>query len=361
MKLQNYLRDKGLTGLVNEFKIKVNRHQDFPNLVCLKYSQLESPLEKKIVQQCRGIILDESKNWQIVSYPYDKFFNYGESQAPAIDWNSAVVYEKLDGSLMSLYYYQNQWRVQSSGTADGAGKVNVSNFSFQELFWKVWQELNYQLPQEIEHCFMFELMTPYNRIVVRQEHYKLVLHGVRNIKTLQEQNPLNWAEKTGWEVVKTYPLENLAAIIEASNNLDPMESEGYIVSDANFNRIKIKSSEYVAISHIREGFSTRKLLNIVLTNEGEEFLNYYPEWQELHDQIKIKYETLVEEIENIYLQYQNIESQKDFALTIKHLPYAGTLFALRSGKVTSVKESLKNTSSAKLETLLNINYLDLGL
>ena len=98
-----------------------------------------------------------------------------------------------------------------------------------------------------------------------------------------------------------------------------------------------------------------------MTNEGEEFLNYYPEWQDLHEQIKIKYETLVQEIENIYLQYQNIESQKDFALTIKHLPYAGTLFALRSGKVTSVKESLKNTSSAKLETLLNINYLDLGL
>ncbi|MGK7899383.1 MAG: RNA ligase, partial [Xenococcus sp. (in: cyanobacteria)] len=90
MKLQNYLRDQGLTNLVNEFKIKVNRHQDFPNLVCLKYSQLESPLEKKIVQQCRGIILDESQDWQIVSYPYDKFFNYGESQAPAIDWDSAV-------------------------------------------------------------------------------------------------------------------------------------------------------------------------------------------------------------------------------------------------------------------------------
>ena len=361
MELQDYLRDQGLTSLVNEFKIKVNRHQDFSNLVCLKYSQLESPLEKKIVQQCRGIILDESNNWQIVSYPYDKFFNYGESQAPTIDWDSAVVYEKLDGSLMSLYYYQGQWRVQSSGTADGSGQVNIANFSFRELFWKVWQELNYQFPQEIEYCFMFELMTPYNRIVVRQESYKLVLHGVRNLQTLQEDNPLIWAKKTGWEVVKTYPLKNLAAIVEASNNLDPMKSEGYIVSDAKFNRIKIKSSEYVAIAHLREGFSTRKLLNIVLTNEGEEFLNYYPEWQGLYEQIKIKYESLVQEIEHVYAQHKDIELQKDFALTIKHLPYSGTLFALRSGKVSSIKESLNNAAIATVEKLLDIDYLDLGI
>ena len=104
MELQDYLRNQGLTSLCNEFNIKVNRHQDFPGLVCLKYSQQESPLEKKIVQQCRGIILDETKNWQIVSYPYNKFFNYGESQAAAINWDNAVVYDKLDGSLMILYY-----------------------------------------------------------------------------------------------------------------------------------------------------------------------------------------------------------------------------------------------------------------
>ena len=203
---------------------------------------------------------------------------------------------------------------------------------------------------------MFELMTPYNRVVVRQNNHKLVLHGVRNLKTLQEDNPLDWGIKTGWEVVKTYPLTNLVAIVEASENLDPMKSEGYIVCDDQFNRIKIKSSEYVAISHMRDGFSTRKLLNIVLTNEGEEFLTYYPEWQELYNQIQIKYETLVEEIKNIYWQYQNIASQKDFALAIKHLPYAGTLFALRSGKVDSVKQSLQNTSIPKLEKLLNIDY-----
>ncbi|WP_293052984.1 MULTISPECIES: hypothetical protein [unclassified Moorena] len=88
MELQDYLRTQGLESLCNQFKIKVNRHQQFPDLVCLKYSQIESPLEEKIVQQCRGIILDEANNWEIISYPYDNFFNYGESQAATLDWKN---------------------------------------------------------------------------------------------------------------------------------------------------------------------------------------------------------------------------------------------------------------------------------
>lgn len=358
MELQNYLKTKGLDSLQSEFKIKINRHQEFANLVCLKYSQLESPLDNLIVQQCRGIILDEANNWSVVSYPYDKFFNYGEQSAAKINWYNAVVYEKLDGSLMTLFFYQGEWRVQSSGTADGSGQVNTSKYSFKKLFWKVWQQLGYDFPQETKYCFMFELMTPYNRIVVRQQSNQLTLHGVRNVNTLKEENPLIWSNKYSWQIAKTYPFNDLSAIIQATATLDPLEGEGYIVCDTNFNRIKIKSAEYVQLSHVRSAITTRKILEIVITNEGEEFLTYFPEYVKLHQQITERYEKLVADIETTYQEHQNLPEQKDFALAIKHLPYAGTLFALRAGKVSSVKESLKNTSIPKLESLLNLDELD---
>jgi len=161
MELQDYLRTAGLEKLVQTYNIKVNRHNDFSNLVCLKYSQIESPMREIIVQQCRGIILDETNNWQIVSYPYDKFFNYGECHAPKLNWSKSQVSEKLDGSLMILYFYQGKWCVQSSGMADAAGDVSGFRFSFRQLFWQVWQELKYSLPMETDYCFIFELMTPY--------------------------------------------------------------------------------------------------------------------------------------------------------------------------------------------------------
>jgi RNA ligase len=360
MELQEYLRQNSLEELINTYAIKANRHQKYPHLVCLKYSQIDSPMGETIVQQCRGIILDDQANWEIISYPYNKFFNYGEGHAATIDWNHAKVYEKLDGSLMVLYFYDGQWQVQSSGTPDGSGQVGDFNITFAELFWQVWQELGYQLPTEIDQCFMFELMTPYNRIVVPQKEKNLVLHGARNIKTLQESEPNIWANKYGWKLVKSYSLTNWQEVINASSHLDPMESEGYIVCDRNFHRVKVKSPQYVAISHLREGFSSRRMLEIVVTNEGEEFLSYFPEWTDLYNQIKARYQALITEIEETYQQYEHIELQKDFALAIKHLPYSGILFSLRGKKINHVKEGLKNTTTQKLEELLNINYINLG-
>lgn len=361
MELQNYLKTKGLTSLQSEYKIKVNRHQEFNNLVCLKYSQLESPLEQLIVQQCRGIILDEANNWSVVSYPYDKFFNYGESSAANINWDNALVYEKLDGSLMTLFFYQGEWRVQSSGTADASGKVPTTKYSFKYLFWQVWQQLGYQLPEDTEYCFMFELMTPYNKIVVRQLENKLVLHGVRNINTLQEDNLFVWGNKYNWEAVQTYSFHDLATIIKVTKTLDPLEREGYIVCDDSFNRIKIKNIEYVQLSYVKATTTTRKILETVVNNEGEEFLNYFPEYLFLYNQLKEQYENLVTEITNTYQEYKDISVQKDFALAIKHLPYSGIFFALRAKKVSSVKEALKQTPIHKLESLLNLDKIDLAI
>lgn len=362
MELQKYLREKGLEKLCEEYNIKVNRHQKYPHLVCLKYSQIDSPMSEKVVQQSRGIILDEENNWQIISYSYDKFFNYGEPLAIDINWNTATVYDKLDGSLMVLYFYDNQWQVQSSGTADGSGQVHGFPLSFAQLFWNVWDELKYRLPQETDYCFSFELLTPYNRIVVQQNKNNLVLHGVRNIKTLQEEKPQIWAEKYGFNLVKTFPLyNNWRDIIKAAEKLAPTEAEGYVICDDNFHRIKVKSPQYVAWAHFRSSFSTRKMLQIILNNEGDEFLNYYPEWTKLYYDIQQKYEKLITEIQDKYQQYQSIPIQKDFAFAVKHLPYSGILFALRGGKSASIKEALMNTSIPKVEQLLDIKNIDLSI
>jgi len=58
-----------------------------------------------IYKLCRGIILDAEDDWRVVSLPYVKFFNYGESYADkTLDWTTAKVYEKLDGSMVTLYW-----------------------------------------------------------------------------------------------------------------------------------------------------------------------------------------------------------------------------------------------------------------
>ena len=120
--LIEYIKQFGLSNLEKKYSIGINRAEQYPNLICLKYSHWASPFSEKLVRQARGIILDESNDWRIISYPYDKFFNYGEKYAATINWNNAKVYDKLDGSLLVLYYYDRQWLVQTSGTADARVK-----------------------------------------------------------------------------------------------------------------------------------------------------------------------------------------------------------------------------------------------
>ena len=363
LKVQEYLRRdsmetfRGLKGLKEDYGINYSFGNKFQELICLKYNLIESPVEEEIVQECRGLILNIQKNWDIVSRPYNKFFNYGESQASTIDWTTASAYEKLDGSLMTLYFYKDKWRVQTSGTVDAECNVGGYKVTFKELFWEVFTKLNYLIPAHSENtfCFMFELMTSKNRIVVRHPKDRLVLHGVRNIKTGVYENIDYWGNKYNWEVCKKYKLQTIESILDAANNLDPLNQEGFIIEDANFNRIKIKSPSYVALHHTRDSVSPRNMLHLIRTNETPEFLNYFEEYKPLYNEINTKYNKLIEEIEdtlkNIYsLNLQN--NYKEIGLRSKDLFFKGLLFQVLRNKKT-IKECLKNTPLKKLEDWIN--------
>lgn len=92
-------------------------------------------------------------------------------------------------------------------------------------------------PTEKNYCYMFEMITPKNIIVVRYTEEKIVLHGVRNMDSLQEEDPEPWAKKVnyffrgkisqmGWPCIKVYPLlKTLDDTLSASRHMDPT-SEG---------------------------------------------------------------------------------------------------------------------------------------
>src|SRR3990172_1114954 len=74
------------------------RHGEFPNLILFVYDQTTSSKSDAVANECRGLILDEADDWTVISYSMNRFFNAGEPAAAHIDWPSARVEEKLDGS-----------------------------------------------------------------------------------------------------------------------------------------------------------------------------------------------------------------------------------------------------------------------
>jgi hypothetical protein len=352
--LQTYLRTHGLEKLSETFAIKASRHKETPNLVCLKYHQIDSPMGELVAQQARGVILDEAKDWAVVSYSYSKFFNYGEGHATPIDWATAKVYDKLDGSLMVLYPYQGKWQVQSSGTADASGKIGAKDMTFRDLFWQTWQDLGYGLPPVLPYSLSFELLSPLNRIVVPQNGARLILHGVRNLETLQEEDPMLWAQKHNWEAIRTYTFHAWEDLLKASELLEPHVGEGYIVCDGTFNRVKVKSPQYVALHQLKDSLSPKRVLEVVLANEGDEVLVYFPELREPFMQIRERVDALLQTIEKAYEANKEASDQKTFALAVKDLPFSGVLFNLRASKVKTASEGLRQLHLDKVASLVRL-------
>lgn len=357
---QNFLRGGGtLADLEKLYGIKARRGVDTPTLVSLKYSMIDSPLGDPLVKQCRGLILDEARDWAIVGRPFDKFFNLGEPKAAQIDWSHAQVQEKLDGSLVIMYYYNNCWRIGTSGTPDASGEVGQagasSQYTFNGLFWWLWNVLAYKRPdlQWRGWTFLFEMMTPYNRIVCKYGEDRIVFLGARENETGIELGADEFPIKLhGWKIVKTFPLRTIGEILETFKTMEPLKQEGYVVVDLEYNRVKVKHPGYVALHHLKgEGFTQKRILEVVRAGETQEILLNFPEWKNDFDKTSHAYAALIGELMFNYNQLKDIPVQKDFALEAVKSRCSGALFAVRSGKFPSIKDYLK---AMNIETLLVI-------
>lgn len=357
MEVLKFLKENGLQKLVDLYKINIKYHKKYPNLCLLKYDQLESPHSNPITNECRGLILDIGipNEFKVVSRSFDRFFNYGEGYAASIDWNTATCYEKLDGSLAVLYWYDGHWNIQTSGTPDACGEVDGHGFTFEKLFWDTWNELGYQLPSDSwrDSCFIFELCTKWNKVVVQHQKSRIVSLGVRSrLPYIQgdytQYKPDNIIYNVNWEIVKSYPLTSFEEIVASCASINPMEQEGYVVCDVNFNRVKVKSPQYVALNNIRDGHGPKRIIEIIRTNEYKEFLTYFPEWKDEYDKYLNKFALLECKLMVAWDENCYIESQKEFALAIKDIPFNGALFMIRAGKVKSVREFLQNANIDKL-------------
>lgn len=363
--VQQFLRNGGtLTALTEKYAINVKRHPLFPWVVLLKYNQIESPFSEPVVQDCRGIILDESDNWRVVCWSFRKFFNHGDPLAADIDWSTARVEEKADGSLMQLYHYADEWHVASSGLPDAGGNVISAQMemkkTFADLFWETWYNLGYSITVlDTSFTYAFELMTPFNRVVVPHRESKLVLLGIRNRNTGEEFDP-GGVVNPGFPTVRTYPLQSWDDCVEAARHVDPSEQEGYVVVDAQWNRVKMKAPAYVALAHMRDSAaSPKKVLEVIRMGESTEFLAYFPEWKPTFDSIKERYDSLVAQAESSYERLKHIPIQKDFALEAQKSRYPAVLFQLRNGRASSARDFFSKVHIKHLMEALSVEDVEL--
>lgn len=379
--LQQYLRSgNSLASLTEKYGILVKPDSEHPNLILFKYNQIESPMGERIVQECRGIILDSEDNWRIVSRAFDKFFNHHEGHAAEIDWGNFYVQEKLDGSLMTLYFYKGKWRVASSGNPSAQGEIYTQNtegeqrekIRFADYFWNAFNDNGLKLPDEKfagDYCFIFELTGPLNRVVVVHEKTSVTLLSARNLVTQQEilAHDVNELFQLNWPVVQYHSYSSLKELLLSFEGKSPLSHEGCVVlskilnEHGSFPRQKCKMPSYVAIHHARDGFSEKTCLEVIRNGEISEVVALFPEFKSISDRVQSRYDKLIEYVECEYEKYKNVGlegdkkiAQKEFAMALKNnnVKCSDAMFCLRSGKATSVKQFYKDYNLDKLMEIL---------
>jgi hypothetical protein len=340
LEIQILLRLHGLSHVKEYLKLDVKEKGD---LVLLKYRQLEADWSKTALLDCRGIILDRSKDWKLVSYPYEKFFNLGEGYCAQIDWDTAKIFQKVDGSLINIYWYNNTWNVQTSGVIDAKAQTNHATMLFDELFWMSVVAMYGSKDEfisrlDVNYNYMFELCTPWNIVVTPHEDYTVKLHGVRDMRTLKYVDLV----ESNLEKVKQYDLSSVDEMLAQFEHMT-WDEEGFIIVDANYNRAKCKNPKYVAVHHVKSGVSPYEIINVIKTNEIDEFCVYFKEKTEFILDLKSKWDNVENELKTYYNSIKDITDQKQFALKVLsdlEKSYTGIMFAMRSGNIITIHEGM---------------------
>ena len=294
------------------------------NLVMFKYNQIDSDFSLPEVREARGVIFDYT-TWNCVCRAFDKFGNYGEAYVPDIDWSTAFISEKIDGSLMKVYWYDNCWMLATNGTINAfdAAIGDAKGRTFGDLFntalrndGQTW----FTQKLDTNKCYMFELVSPYTKVVVPYETTEIYFLGSRDLVTGQERTFAEEPEIAAlFNTPRIYPMTSLDEVSEAAAALDWNE-EGYVVCDKNKNRCKIKSPAYVRAHYMRSNniATLKRLISVILNNEVDEFLIYAPEWKKEIIQIQM----IKNSLEALVLAYNNtlacysFENKKEYYQTV---------------------------------------------
>jgi len=346
-----------------KIKKSLLRHQDnsYDEVFIYNYDTIKSNKTNVIVKEARALILDKQSN--IVSMSFQRFFNQEELTIDYIDWESAVAEERLDGSLIVIYNYNGDWYIQSRSEPMAGGFVHKTDFTYDTLakrallskkkekdpFWIFKQEEN-------KYCYVFELVSPYNRIVTPYESTSLFLLTIVDKhaeKELSRDMINDFAKKYNLERPETYRVRNIKEVEYLLENLLPLD-KGFIVVDDNKNRIKVKNKDYLSISRVvikSRNLLARCFAEIVLNGNADEITTYFPEYTQVLRLFTDLLSILSDELSFIWFDCQDIKSQKEFAIKIKDNPLSSILFKKRNGYISSIDDELMKIKPDKLVSI----------
>jgi RNA ligase len=254
VEIQKYINIEILNEYEQNGLLTKNKHPKF-DLFIWNYTpktQYES-LWDNVTLSCRGLVTDNDGN--IIALSFTKFFNIEEGKFEPTE--KFEVWEKMDGSLGIVFWYEGQWVVATRGSFTSDQSIKA-----KELLKKYNTDIMFR-----HLTFCFEVLYKNNQIVVDYGDYEgLVLLGT--FDTAGKEYDIEMWGEYGFDVVKKYDgIKDYKELKEMVKN----DQEGFVVKFSNGDRIKVKGIEYLRLHKIMTNVTTTGIWEYL--KNGEDVLD----------------------------------------------------------------------------------------
>lgn len=291
----------------------------------LNYDQILAKSGDPVAEQCRGLVIRPceldwfdmmstftNRDWkdirlgeiEVLAWPMCRFYNHGDTTAAKIDWTDPGirVYEKVDGTCIILYWdpLHEKWHAATRSVPEAdlpiyAGHMEIGDTTFAQLFRRAlietreestgtpchWLKPDDGVDKVVhlnkELTYVFELVSPYNQIVVAYAEPRVYLLAARHTATGVEV-PIESLRLEHVRRPKTWPIRDVVTLSAFVDTANPAELEGAVVCDSKFQRLKVKNKSYVLAHKSKDSVtsSLRNALEAVILEKADDIIPLVP-------------------------------------------------------------------------------------
>jgi T4 RnlA family RNA ligase len=290
----------------------------------------------------------------------NKFFNLNETSGWMYDDIKDKVIKKIsvkeDGSLIRFI------RVGDEAIAKTQNSINNLQTKLSNELYNTNIELKNVVDRSLDNneCLLFELVSPYNQIILNYEKTNLILLSVRDELT-GKYLPVDKYDKIS---TKKYfrnnnNLDNLINFCKGNKNI-----EGFVIELEDGKMVKLKTLYYLNLHHLvgaGQFLRVNKIIEAIINNKLDDILPFLNDKNELKNRIsdiqsKIKKfkTTIKNDIIEKLKQYNN--NDKEFYLKYKNYTYINILMASKK----KFKRNGNTISILELEQIINTFILKMS-
>lgn len=339
--------------------VKHSWDERFPELYVINYCQIDSPKFNPIVIESRSLVLSfVDGKWSLVSRAFDRFLNHGEIEC-SFNVAQLTAYEKLDGSLVSVFFYPAYgWLYRTKSMIMPLGVINDTHVKWSDVIEEAVG--NGTSTYDTDYTYILEVTSPENRVVTRYTDRSATLLAVRKFDgSYVPFDELDAIIKcNNWNSPEKLQFSSMDACTDHVNNLTGLR-EGYVL----YNRLgepvcKVKSKAYLAAHSLRgeSSLNLRRVVELLDLNELDEYLSIFPEDTEYLAPMVRAYMRVLHEAEVYWALYGYIQDNKLFSEKVKDSPSSYLLFSRKnSGRdfLTSFKGMLRKGRLTLIRSFLD--------